>query len=756
MNEPTSEIPCDLEPIHLINQLQDHGLLLILKENSNLIIAVGENSYTYLKLYPEEVLNKNLTKLIPGIEPILNDANRVLASENHHEFKSQLYLPGAVLFATFRKSENFILLEIEKEFQSKILTISNELNVQLSNFQFMNSLQDIYNYAVNEIRSIIQFDRVLLYRFFKDFSGEVIAESRNKNLPSIIGYHFPSSDIPLPARNTYLKNPIRLIQAGQQRPFQIIRIPSYKNYEFDLGSSNLRFSHSHHLEYLQNLGVKTSMSISLSIDNKLWGLFICHNINPIQVGFSARNYITMFSQITMLQIDLMNKNQISSYELDLKTKILNIIQKLNNSDYNDLLTNLENDIDSLMNLLESSGLYIRLLDRNISNGKVPKAEKIELFFDYLTKNHANSIFHTDNLYSLNLSHEIDASCPPGVLAIPISSNPGSWIIWFREEFINKKAWAGNPNEPYSTSGNRISPRLSFSKFIETVKNKSKPWTEIQIKAVEAFNDLRDVIDKKIAEHELANTLEKVKKSEKELRDLNNTRDKFFSIVSHNLRSPFSGLLGFSDMLLESLQEDKNLPYEEILEMAEALQVSSHKAFDLLKNLFEWGKIQTGKIKLTSESLDLSSIIDEILYKMSERLSKKEIQLKANYKEDLLIYTDKDALFQILTHIIQNSIKYSHRGSEILLNATMLSESTQIEIIDSGIGMKEEDIEKLFKIEEHFNMKGTENEDGTGLGLIITKEYLSKLNSSIQIESEPQKGTKITLLFPTNENESTKV
>jgi light-regulated signal transduction histidine kinase (bacteriophytochrome) len=606
-----NSISCETEPIHLINELQDFGLIIFLSFDDNKIIACGENSYEYLKLSPNEVLRRKPVEIFENFSQYKERISEVLFNKNQEEFKIQFLFQEQLMFATFRKSEKFIFCEIERDNPNYALDIFNDLLTEFNELSKINMAQKLYDFAVEEIRTKTKFDRVLLYKFNEDFTGEAIAESRNHKLTSLLGFHFPATDIPAPAREIYLKNSIRLIHSRQEKQINLTKSDEYQNYNFDMGAS-----------------------------------FI------LSTEFAGKFFFT------------------------------NDLQK----SFPDKFTNPDK---------------------------------------------AN-----------------------GILSIPLSSNKNDRIIWFRGDVIKTIIWGGNKEEAFTISNNQISPRRSFDKWIETVKGKSIPWSGLHIKIISELQRITEIIDKKIAENKLIETLELIKASEKELQDLNATKDKFFSIVSHNLRGPFSGLLGISELLKDSVNVEPP-QMDEIKEYSELIHISSLKAFDLLKNLFEWGKIQTNKIKIRKEYINLSFLIEEIIYSLSKKLQNKEITLITECKESINLFTDKDALMAVMNNILMNSIKYSYRQSQILLSAKEVNSTIQIEIEDSGIGMTDLEIKKLFKIEEHFNMPGTNGETGTGLGLIISKEYIEKLNFKIVIESQKGKGTKVMIICPFQYNLSMK-
>ena len=243
----------------------------------------------------------------------------------------------------------------------------------------------------------------------------------------------------------------------------------------------------------------------------------------------------------------------------------------------------------------------------------------------------------------------------------------------------------------------------------------------------------DISERKAAE-------EAVKKYTKELEELNANKDKFFSIISHDLRSPFQGLLGLSNILVE---EFDNLSVDEIKLFASNIHNSTKSLFNLLENLLQWSRIQTGKIDLKPVMADLR---EEVLYNinlLSGNASKKNIKLLNELNDTLLVYTDLNILNSTLQNLITNAIKFTHSGGEIRIITKESDGGVEVTVSDTGIGISEEDMGKLFRIDTQHTTMGTERESGTGLGLTICKELLEKQGGKIWVKSVVGKGSSFT-------------
>ncbi len=230
----------------------------------------------------------------------------------------------------------------------------------------------------------------------------------------------------------------------------------------------------------------------------------------------------------------------------------------------------------------------------------------------------------------------------------------------------------------------------------------------------------------------------------ELQKLNATRDKFFSIIAHDLRSPFSGILGFSNILVEQIQE-KN--YEGIDEYARIVQKSAERALSLLMNLLEWSRSQTGMIRFSPEYVEVGLLINEVVNLFVDMAQQKSIELSVELPSKVIANGDKDMLGTILRNLISNALKYTNPGGRIVVSAERKPDEVLFSVSDNGVGMKKETLEKIFRIDSGFSTKGTNNEKGTGLGLILCKEFVEKHGGKIWVESEFGKGSSFKFSIP---------
>ena len=240
----------------------------------------------------------------------------------------------------------------------------------------------------------------------------------------------------------------------------------------------------------------------------------------------------------------------------------------------------------------------------------------------------------------------------------------------------------------------------------------------------------DITDRKHAEEALQN-------SEAELRELNATKDKFFSIIAHDLKSPFNSILGFSEILKD---EARDLDIDSIVEYAGIINSSVLHTFGLLENLLDWARMQQGRIPFEPQKILLNSIVNAEFEGLKNSADQKNIELNNYINQNLIITADENMISTVLRNLVSNAIKFTPNGGEVKVEASVEDDNVKISVSDTGIGIKPETIRKLFKIETSFTTRGTENEKGTGLGLLLCKEFVEKHGGKVWVESAVGKGS----------------
>lgn len=294
------------------------------------------------------------------------------------------------------------------------------------------------------------------------------------------------------------------------------------------------------------------------------------------------------------------------------------------------------------------------------------------------------------------------------------------------------------------SGKAISTRQKADElFIKRNSEKTFPKTETGI--LRLLHELEvHRIELELQNEELQLARDKAEESEAHLRELNATKDKIFSIISHDLRSPFCSIIGFSNLLTEHVAKRD---YDGIVEYARIIRDSSWRVMDLLVNLLEWSNTQTGKMEYNPEYIDLVALITEAMALSSEGARQKSLNISTDLPDNINVFADKAMISTILRNLITNALKFTHPAGQIKISAVPKQDEVMVSVSDNGVGMTKSTIEKIFRFEESFSTPGTQKEQGTGLGLLLCKEFVSKLGGKIWVESKLGKGSTFYFTIP---------
>jgi len=269
----------------------------------------------------------------------------------------------------------------------------------------------------------------------------------------------------------------------------------------------------------------------------------------------------------------------------------------------------------------------------------------------------------------------------------------------------------------------------------------KSMAKVDLENRRVIGLFQDITDRKQVEAEL-----KIKNEQ--LKELNATKDKFFSIIAHDLKTPFSGILGFSEILKE---EARNLDIGSIEDYADIINSTAKQTFKLLENLLDWARMQQGGFHFEPKTISFNYLFKTEIEGLKNSADRKNITLVNGTAKEIFFTADEKMLNTVLRNLIANAIKFTPKDGKITVKALKKVDHVEVSISDTGVGMEKETIDKLFKIETSFTSRGTENEKGTGLGLLLCKEFVEKHGGTIWVDSEIGKGSTFTFSIPQTNN-----
>lgn len=295
------------------------------------------------------------------------------------------------------------------------------------------------------------------------------------------------------------------------------------------------------------------------------------------------------------------------------------------------------------------------------------------------------------------------------------------------------------------------------------KNSKEKVLEIEEKQMELENEIfvRKGIEAMINDYtselqltteELSNTNDRLKESEKELTHLNQAKDRFFSIIGHDLRAPIGNFKTITEMLLD---EDELLDAQTRKELLLEMKNSAATLFELLENLLHWAKSQSNKMPYKPKAIEMENLIEKTLKIFAANAKNKKVELRSKIQQPAKVWADPNSVQSVLRNLLSNAIKFTPKNGKITLSLEKNNGKAQIAVEDTGIGISNENKKKLFRLDKYFTTPGTNDEPGSGLGLILCKEFVEKNNGTIWAESEIGRGSRFIFTLPLYENQQEK-
>lgn len=316
-------------------------------------------------------------------------------------------------------------------------------------------------------------------------------------------------------------------------------------------------------------------------------------------------------------------------------------------------------------------------------------------------------------------------------------------MW-KGEVVNKKKSGEEYYEELTISPvcNNRGETTHFIAIKEDITERKVAEEQIQ-RYIEEIYENKDLVEQNA--HELVELNVKLEQSEDKLTELNINKDRFFSIIAHDLKNPFTALIGYTEMMMADFEDFSK---EEILEFITTIYKTSKNVYSLLEGLLDWSRLQLGSLTLEPKNLNLHEIAERVYDLYENNVKQKEITLTNLVEKDTALFADENAVFTTLRNLISNAIKFTPHKGEIIYSSKIVENNfCEITVKDSGIGMDEETMDKLFKIEVHHTTVGTDKEKGTGLGLLLCKDLTEKSGGEIRVKSEIGKGSKFIFTIP---------
>ncbi|MDZ4875710.1 MAG: Sensor histidine kinase RcsC [Chroococcidiopsis cubana SAG 39.79] len=635
-------------------------------------------------------------------------------------------------------------------------------------------LQQILSVAVQEIRAFLQIDRVKVYKFHPDGTGQVIAEAiAAKRLPSLLGLHFPADDIPAHAREMFVKIGARSIVDVPQQQISL----SYLKSPQTTGDLTLEEVQQRtvteilqrpvdpcHVEYLTAMGVQSSLVIPILHDCQLWGLLACHHAQPKtfrQEQLDVVRLVVEHLAIAISQSQLLTQAR----ERAIRQELINKISTLLHSPHS-IQTILQIALESIVNSVDGSGGRLYLCptgqaqiaeiytDKAQPQGMLENAPFWQQLMAGVGRNPQHGYVAIANLYQapelLEVAPAFQTTNIRSLFVMPLhyGSETLGCLTIFRDAIDTDITWAGrfDPDERIS----RV--RHSFEAWRELKRGQSKEWTSSEIELVQALaNHLSlAVMQHRLHEYErqqrqlLERRNQELKTARTLAEEANRLKSDFLSSTSHELRTPLAATLNYLKLLKEGLY------YNEV-ELKEYIQIayqSAENLVTLINDILDLAKIEAGRLVMHWEEFELMPLLTELQRLFQIESNCKAIPLSIDCQVER-IYADKFRLRQVLTNLLANAFKFTETGQVCIRAITKTDEpAIEISVTDTGIGIEPSQAAVLFEPFVQADGSVKRRYGGTGLGLTVCQRLVELMGGKICLESPGLgQGTKVTFTLP---------
>jgi light-regulated signal transduction histidine kinase (bacteriophytochrome) len=740
---------CDREPIHIPGYVQPHGFLLALNPQNLAIEKVSENIESFTGKKATDLLGKPLATLESVIVPARSDSSltNVITlgkiTGNFEQLNPQkVIVSGKEMFLICHQHKDHLICEVE-HFQSDDdnITLQKIMGNALAVIQSSSSFELLLNHVASLVKEITGYSRIMIYKFHKDQHGEVVAETKDADLETWLHLHYPASDIPQQARQLYRLNLVRIIADVDATTSPVLSEPN-KRGPLDLTHSTLRAVSPIHIEYLQNMGVGASFSISLMSKDELWGLIACHNTTPRFINYNSRVACKFIGQLFSAALEFKVNEGIEEKNNKHSQSQLILFEQLVKE--MDPVGGLVNQPVTLLDMNSASGVAFCYEGKIHKLGKVPGEDDINRIIDWLRRNKDGNFFQTNSLPQLFPEAKKFAAVASGIMVTEIAHDMGEFIIWFKHELIQNIEWAGQQDKDSAVTEDgsiRINPRRSFERWTQEVKYTSEEWTNNEISgAMKMREDVIQVINKKAGEIRKLNELLKTAYDE---------LDTFSFTISHDLRTPLSSIKNYSEIILE---DHGNEFSDEAKELFTRVIRGTDKMTSLIKDVLQYSRV--GRADMASGPIDMKKLLEEIREELVGLEERNDIKFIIKNTPSLI--GDKTMVMQLFTNLVGNAVKYStYLGRKdaalVEIDGSAKDGFVVYTIQDNGIGIDMKYATRIFDLFKRLD--NVKNIQGTGVGLAIVKRIIEKHRGKIWLESRLDHGTKFYIAIPEKQSEN---
>lgn len=732
---------CDREPIHLPGAVQPHGALVAVTEPALVATIVSANVADIVGVAPDDLLGVPIeqtlgTDLADGLydavgQDNLADANPLLVTGPRDQ----------ALEAVVHRSDGLLVIELEPRRRTGgVGQLYRRLRVGFDRMQTARSQQAVCDTLADVVAELTGLDRVMVYRFAADDHGEVVSEVVRDDWPPYLGLHYPASDIPVQARALYVRNRLRIIARRDYAPAPLRpgRNP-LTGRPLDLSDAVLRSVSPIHLEYLRNMGVEASMSLSLVRGGRLWGLVACHHGDPIHLPFDVRAACELLAQAAATHLGSVQQLEAAERRGRVTEHIGDLVRQAIAA--GDATASLVSGSTTLRDVVACTGAAVVSGRRCLTVGRTPDEEGVLALVEALPHRGPGRSVATTSVTELDGG--ADLSGLAGVLAVPLSERARSWLLWFREEVVQEVRWGGDPTKAVTERGGTLRPRASFDLWSEQVRGHSRPWTPVDRAAAEGlWRALTEVI---------VTQTEQLEESNRELTRRNAELDAFAFSASHDLKGPLYGIASDAELLLADHAD--RLGADGVARL-DAIGRQTERLTAQIDALLAYGRV--GHRELDVVPVDVAAVVEDVVDALRFQIAERGARIE---RDDRLPSVRGDAalLGQLFENLVANALVYTEAATPVItvgaptdaelgaLPEDVADDRTVVVVRDNGVGIPADQREAIFAAFRR--APGSERfGPGSGIGLATARRIAERHGGTVQVVDAEGGGAAFCVTF----------
>jgi light-regulated signal transduction histidine kinase (bacteriophytochrome) len=726
-DDPVNLDNCDREPIHTPGQIQPHGALLAF-DAAGLLMGWSANVPTLLRFAPATGMPLGA---LPLQEPVLATLRECVAALGDDDgqvppIAVETVVGGQEFDLVAHGHQHRVIAEFERREQSadEVAAFALKAHRAIDRLKRQKSIDALLQMAVAEVRAITGFDRVMAYRFRHDDSGEVVAEARLETLSPLLNMRYPASDIPAQARRLYTINTLRLIGDVSYAPVPLVQRPVAAGEPplLDMSHGILRSVSPIHVEYLQNMGVSASMSISLVVAGRLWGMFACHHYNgPHRVPYSVRMACDVLAQVlsaTVQTLDAREHAQRAEAAAIVRTRLFETLMH-----EDDVLRALARHEAELRQSLGAQALVITQQGKLLLFGDITPAQAGAIAHSLPTVEERSDLLQRAGLDDWPEEARGQIGKWVGLLGLRIDPPIDGWLVGLRAEQIETVRWAGKPEKELKVGplGPRLTPRGSFEEWRETVRGTAVPWDESHLAiARQLLNEMHRVANTHHAEVERART-------------------QLLAMLGHDLRDPLQSITMAAKVIEKGGGGGTEGQDGRDQKLSRRIQASSTRMQRLISQVLDMSRLESGLgLGMHLNPIDVGSVIEELVDE--SRTAYPGAVYELDVPIGLIVNADTDRIAQVVSNLVSNARHHGQPGEPIrirLLRAMDESDGQHaiIQVANIGPPIEEALISHLFSPFKRQAVVNQRNRTGMGLGLHIAHKIVDGHGGTLQYRYE---------------------